>query len=396
MIFIYLATLIIAILFFILYDGNISFMICAFTVLFPLALTAMSLIARVCIRAELRIDAQKCASGQAVPMKLIITNRSIIPVPMSEITIGYRMQAGSSEEKMKICTPIFPMNTQTLSAGFSSEHYGIAECRIRSVKIFDFLRITKFGVPKKNISQKTYSVTVMPEAVPLSNAVSSYSLLGADSSEFSQTKPGDDPSEVFGIREFADGDRLSRIHWKLSAKTDEIMVKDYSLPLAECCMILTDFYINGSDPYGYELYDTELQLSLSLSTYLSENEVRHRTAAYSELTGQLEQAVVFDEDTALESSVLMLSCGIGRDKDSSVFALSQNTDITQRFGHLIYICTEFTQAAADQLAASGLAHKYTALICCHESFAPNLPDTEIDMIPVYCGNITRSVEELVI
>ncbi|MCR5142267.1 MAG: hypothetical protein K6C68_07035, partial [Ruminococcus sp.] len=61
-----------------------------------------------------------------------------------------------------------------------------------------------------------------------------------------------------------------------------------------------------------------------------------------------------------------------------------------------YICTEFTQAAADQLAASGLAHKYTALICCHESFPPNLPDTEIDMIPVYCGNITRSVEELVI
>lgn len=396
MIFIYLATLVITILFYILYDGNISFMICAFTVLLPIVLTAMNFIAKLCIRAELRIDLQKCAAGQSVPMKLVITNRSFIPVPMAEITICYRMRSGKSEEKMKICTPIFPLNTQTLTAGFSSVHYGVVECRIKSVKIYDFLRISRFKLSKKRFSQMVYEVTVLPEAVPLNNAISTYNELGSDSNEFSQTKPGDDPSEIFGIREYAEGDRLSRIHWKLTAKTDELMVKDYSLPLVECCMIVTDFYINEKDPYGEELYDTELQLSLSLSAFLGENDIRHRTAAYSPLTGQLEQAVVFDEATALDSSMLLLSCGISREKDTSLYSLSQEADVTQRYGHLIYICSEFTQAAAEQLESSGLAYRYTALICCHESFAPELPDTDIEIIPVYCGNISRSVEELII
>ncbi len=396
MVFIYFAALIATVLFYILYDGNISFMICAFTVLLPVMLTIMNLIARFCIKAELRIDAQRCAAGQSVPMKLVITNRCFIPVPMAEITLAYRMSAGRNEEKMKICTPVFPLNSQTLTAGFTSKHYGVIECRIKSVKIFDLLRLSRFRIPRKSFTDTVYEITVLPEAMPLNNAISSYNELGTDSSEFSQTKPGDDPSEIFGIREYNDGDKLSRIHWKLTAKTDSLMVKDYSLPLVECCMIVTDFFISSSDRSSEDLYDTEIQLSLSLSSLLEANEIRHRTAAYSELTRQLEEAVVYDEGSALESALLLLSCGISRNRDTSVAALTSGSEAVQRYGHLLYICSEFTQSAADQLALSGLAYRYTVLLCCHEGDEPEIPDTEIDIIPVYCGNISRSVEGLVI
>ena len=52
-----------------------------------------------------------------------------------------------------------------------------------------------------------------------------------DSDRFSDEKPGDDPSEIFDIREFKDGDRLNSIHWNLTVKTGKIMVKDFSFPL---------------------------------------------------------------------------------------------------------------------------------------------------------------------
>ena len=40
-----------------------------------------------------------------------------------------------------------------------------------------------------------------------------------ESDSYSTIKGGDDPSEVFAIREYREGDRLQRIHWKLSYET---------------------------------------------------------------------------------------------------------------------------------------------------------------------------------
>ena len=38
-------------------------------------------------------------------------------------------------------------------------------------------------------------------------------------------------SEVFQIRSFQPGDKIQNIHWKLSAKEDELMVRENSLPM---------------------------------------------------------------------------------------------------------------------------------------------------------------------
>ena len=53
-------------------------------------------------------------------------------------------------------------------------------------------------------------------------------------------KKGDDPSEIFDIRDFKDGDRFQQIHWKLSSKTGHYMVKEGSLPLAKAVHIFID------------------------------------------------------------------------------------------------------------------------------------------------------------
>ena len=44
---------------------------------------------------------------------------------------------------------------------------------------------------------------------------------------------GEDRSEIFEIRDYIPGDELQTIHWKLSAKADVLMVKEFSEPLSE-------------------------------------------------------------------------------------------------------------------------------------------------------------------
>lgn len=53
---------------------------------------------------------------------------------------------------------------------------------------------------------------------------------------------GNDTSEIFDIHEYKNGDFYNRIHWKLSAKSDSLFVKDYSFPLGNESLILIDIY----------------------------------------------------------------------------------------------------------------------------------------------------------
>lgn len=38
--------------------------------------------------------------------------------------------------------------------------------------------------------------------------------------------PGDDPGETYDIREYRSGDSIRQIHWKLSGKLDDIMIRE--------------------------------------------------------------------------------------------------------------------------------------------------------------------------
>ena len=50
--------------------------------------------------------------------------------------------------------------------------------------------------------------------------------VSGDESEIFHEDRGRDSSETFEIREFHDGDSMNKIHWKLSSKTDELMIRD--------------------------------------------------------------------------------------------------------------------------------------------------------------------------
>ena len=54
-----------------------------------------------------------------------------------------------------------------------------------------------------------------------------------ESIEYSAYRSGSDMSEVFGIREYREGDSIRNIHWKLTGKCDDIMIKLPSLPVGK-------------------------------------------------------------------------------------------------------------------------------------------------------------------
>lgn len=396
----YLLVLVITLAFYILYEGTLSFIIFVFSLALPIFLVILNAAAKHFVKVTIKTGAATASVGEDIPLEIVVENRSVIPVPSAEICLALKFTSGGTTDKLKICTPLFPANKQTLTSSFAANHCGMLVCRLESVRLCDMLRISRFKLTRRSLTGYSQQIVVLPEAIPLVNEAVSYNGMGLESDEFSADKAGDDPSEVFGIHEYADGDKLSRIHWKLTAKTGDVMVKDYSLPLAESCLILTEFYLPPNSKQADKLYDSLVQLSFSISMLLVNCETRHRSAVYDEKSGTLVQTVITDEQSLIENAAAQLSCGVCSRENAGVQALLGEQTETAKYQHLIYICTSFSQSAADSLEICGLAHRYTVLLIYDgkeiDSAAIKIPDTQTDIIPVDCRDIANSISELII
>lgn len=90
-------------------------------------------------------------------------------------------------------------------------------------------------------TDKECSVMVLPDIVPIGIEMTERTKnYFGDADVYDDIRPGHDPSERFGIRPFVAGDKIQSIHWKLSAKADELMVKENSLPKACPAVILVE------------------------------------------------------------------------------------------------------------------------------------------------------------
>lgn len=113
-----------------------------------------------------------------------------------------------------------------------------------------------------------------------------------DSDIYDDLRPGYDPSELFDVREFQNGDRLQSVHWKLSARTDELMVKENSLPKACAVAIVAD--LRGIKK-GRQA-DAFMKLLVSLSFSLMDQKCSHYVAWYDTAINDIVRARVDDEE----------------------------------------------------------------------------------------------------
>ena len=103
----------------------------------------------------------------------------------------------------------------------------------------------------------------------------------ADGEQYSQTRPGSDPSETFGIREYRPGDPIRQIHWKLSQKTDALMLRELGLPVVNQTLLVFRNVRAERETVSPEVADAMAEVFLSASHALVNDGLAH-TAAYAE------------------------------------------------------------------------------------------------------------------
>ena len=273
--FIYLAIAVVSAAFFVLYRDILSFVLMLAILAVPLLLLIIVIAMRLGLKVSCECEESAASSGQKARLSFKVSNLFIFPI--TQLTLYIRCQNSFFEKPDKLELNFFamPLTKNVHDIEIDSEHTGNVEIYIPKAKVFDYFGI--FSLPV-NIKEK-YTVTFLPKTAQLDVGVNQNIHSLSESNLFSKHKPGDDPSEVFAIRDYVPGDKPNHIHWKLSSKQDSLIVKDYSLPISKSVMLLPELCITSSADAG--LIDTVFEVVTSISHCLIDGEIQHSIGWYN-------------------------------------------------------------------------------------------------------------------
>ena len=307
----YAAFVIIAGVFVIMYVDSLSLILFIVTLALPLFLFLLLLLARILTKITVEPPDAISTKGQSVSMKIHLKNLSFVALPTMRATITYCGAFSNETEKTEISFPLHALTNQVSSFDIKSDHVGVVKVTVNNIYMYDYFRLFRF---KYKIKQSC-EITFLPEINPISMDIRPNTLLGVESDVFSKSKKGDDPSEVFAIRDYVGGDKLNRIHWKLSSKQDNLMVKDYSLPINNSISIIPELASENSENPLNDI-DAVLETAFNLSNFLCEAEIIHHICWLDPKGERFFDEEIKNTDDMFAAMGLILACGVDNEGGS--------------------------------------------------------------------------------
>ncbi len=382
--------IIVCIVFYIMYLWDFALVLLMVFVAVPVILFIATLIAKFSIDVEFTAKSDSVMKNDSFPVMIKITNKSFIPVGRGEAHIEYSNLFSGEKDNFIMYLPIQPRNEQSVVFQLKSSFCGIAEIQCAKIYIYDPLKLFRFSIVKNS----RIKIAVMPECHEISGIVTITDKVMEESDIFSEHKAGDDPSEIFDLRGFNYGDKLNRIHWKLSTKKDEFIVKDYSLPIDVPCEIFLDLKRFENSKLTLPVFDTMIESFISISQFMIENERIHKLVYYNLRRGVFEQVRIIDEESlTVAIRQLIFSLDSKNECQSAEHFFVENSNIS--LSSLVFVTSDLNQSALvyvdDEVDA-----EIKNVVSVIEAESSEIPDkfASINVIPVLMGKITSSIKDI--
>ena len=290
----YFATVLLVIYLFFMYDETVLSGILVLVILYPVCACIFLLLCRKKITAALDRVPPMGEKDKRIRAGVSVKNASRrFPLRCeAQLSIGNR--TSGKKIRRRFGGLILPGQEETFWCEFETAFCGNVEVILESVRLYDLFGI--FYIKQK--VQRKASVKVMPEfelmPVEITRATREFQ---ADAEEYSGEKKGDDPSELYQVREYRIQDSVRDIHWKLSAKEETFMVKERGFPLGCVVLVWIDFAEKERSAAGFSRL---LETAASLSITLAEQKCIHLAAWYEEKNERIGMKRVKDEKSACE------------------------------------------------------------------------------------------------
>lgn len=175
---------------------------------------------------------------------LTIENKGWLPIASVEAEVRCENLRIGESDYYRVKRSLLPRKKADVSIEVSPTHAGRYKLSLSGCKVFD-----PIGIWSKDISSEdSRYLTALPEIYEMHiPAVSSAAM--PESDIYSVRRKGSVAGDMVGIREYVAGDPVRNIHWKLSEKTDKLLVKELGEPQTDNYLLLLDSAANiAHDP----------------------------------------------------------------------------------------------------------------------------------------------------
>ena len=208
-------------------------------------LLVLSLLSLALLRERVSLEAgqsrQECLRGEKLAVGVKIINRSPLICPRARATLYLSDFLGEDDSATAVTFTLAGRSEAPFSFDVKLTHIGIYSAGVRDVRVYDLLGLFSVTLP----GRCQVDVTVLPrpwlgEEVALEDKL----LTDTFNARKSTVADGFDYS---GVREYAMGDSMKRVHWKLSAHSHTYMTKVTETCRVSDLSVLLDFTADAAD-----------------------------------------------------------------------------------------------------------------------------------------------------
>ena len=273
---VYLAALAGSILFYSCYTGWFS----AYLLLAVVCLPVFSLLLSLpgILRLQLQTETEgQCLRGESLQIQLFVKSGTFFPATRCKATVELQnLLDGTITRQTCMVMPTSPRSVLIPTA-----HCGGWDCTVQKAASFDFLGL--FRIPlrrKQTVRVFVLPVPRQPDPLP-------------DLSRFRARrylpKPGGGFAEQHEMREYRPGDSMRQIHWKLTAKTDRVIVREPQIEEGGRILLIFDRSPDAAR------FDTVLDELCWLCRWMLEQQIEFSVCWFEPQHMQIESAELREE-----------------------------------------------------------------------------------------------------
>lgn len=203
-------------------------------IVLPLASLLIAALSKKHISADIKLQ-KECKRGETAAGEIVFENKSKLFFPAVSVTLKSENVKTLENSYINRIFSAKPNSVSKETFELKTENCGLIRVSIDRLCIVDYFRLFSF---KLNCSCAD-SVIALPKTFDAEIIIEN-EFASADSSNIIRKNAAHDTSEIVGIREYVAGDSVSDIHWKLSQKTDKLLIKEFGRTVVNKVLIFAD------------------------------------------------------------------------------------------------------------------------------------------------------------
>lgn len=229
----YFTILLSSLIFIYFYGGKVPYMLFYTVILLPAFSFLYTFLISVRFKYSQELDRSVILKGEKVDFTCTFYNEDFILYPYIHVIFpGASLNSSGKPNEIKFS--LAPRKKKSYTFELKFDYRGIYEVGIDVIRFEDFLGLFRFKykVPDRK------KITVNPRIIELDN-LSLRSTLASESRPV-KNNVNEDNMSVCDIREYQYGDSIKKIHWKLTSKSEELLVKQFESSSEMSTVLLID------------------------------------------------------------------------------------------------------------------------------------------------------------